>query len=186
MTKDPNEIVVGANGSVYVAPVGSTEPATISAALDAAFIELGYTDEDGVTFSDGKTIEDIRVWQSFYPVRKLVTERESSVSFNLMQWNKTTVPLAFGGGAVTEDAVGEYRYTPPAPETLDERAMIVEWLDGLYTYRLVIPRGTVEDAVETELVRTNAAALPITFGVTGVEGNDAWYLLTDDPELNPA
>lgn len=180
------QTIVGANGAVYVAPTGSTEPASISAALDPAFIELGYINEDGITFTDGKDIADINAWQSFYPIRRVVEGKDSAVSFNLMQWNINTVPLAFGGGTITEDVVGlEFRYTPPAAGTVDERALIVEWVDGTKNYRLVIPVGMVTEDVETQMQKASAGELPITFGVNGADGSDPWYLQTDDPALDP-
>lgn len=183
--KDTNEIVVAANGSIYVAPVGSTEPADILEALDAAFIDLGYVGEDGVTFTDGKTVEPVNVWQLFYSARNIVTEKVSSAAFNLHQWADDTVQFAFGGGTVVQDQAGAYTYTPPSPETIDERAMIIEWVDGSKNYRIIIPRGMITDDVETNLVRTGAAGLPITFGILGQAGTDAWYLQTDDPAFQP-
>ena len=183
---NPDQITVGANGRVYVAPVGTAAPASISAAPSATWDELGYINEDGVTFTDSKTIEPINVWQSFYPARRIMTAKDANAAFALMQWNGDTFPLAFGGGAITEDAAGEYRYTPPAPGAIDERAMIVEWEDGDKSYRLVIPRGMVTDDVETQLVRTEVGELPIVFGVNGDEGVDPWYLQTDDPAFAPA
>lgn len=184
--KETDQIVVGGNGSVFVAPVGSTEPAMISVALDAAFIDLGYVNEDGATFLDGKTIEDINVWQLFYAARKLITAKEASLAFILSQWSETVIPFAFGGGVTVEDTPGEFSYTPPAPGLLDERAMILEWLDGIKNYRLIIPRGLVTENVETNVVKTGNAELPITFSIVGSAAGIPWYLQTDDPALDPA
>lgn len=185
MTKDADQIRVAGNGSIYVAELGTTAPADILAAVGAGWIELGYANEDGVAFTDGKTIESINAWQSFYALRRIMTAKEGTLVFNLLQWNGATVRLAFGGGAVTEDQAGAYRYTPPAPGVVDERAMLIEWVDGDYTYRLIVPRGMVTDDVETNLVKSDASELPITFGVNGQEGVDPWYLQTDDPAFEP-
>jgi hypothetical protein len=123
-------------------------------------------------------------WQEFYPARKLISAREGMVSFNLLQWNRYTVQLAFGGGTVTEGTSGEYTYSPPSPETIDYRSVVIEWQDGAKDYRLVIPKAMVTENVETNLVRTEAAVLPITLSIVGVSGNDPWYLLTDDPSFD--
>lgn len=183
--KDTNEIVVGANGSILVAPVGTTGPTGINDPLDSAFIDLGYVSEDGVTFLDGKTTEPIPVWQLFYPARYIVTEKEASAAFALRQWGDDQVVFAFGGGSVTIDNPGEYRYTPPDPGIIDERAMAIEWVDGTKNYRLIIPRGFVTENVETNLIRTAASDLPITFGVIGEAGVAPWYFQTDDPAFQP-
>jgi hypothetical protein len=183
--KDTNEIVVGANGSVYVAPVGTTGPTKISDPLDSAFIDLGYVSEDGVTFLDGKTVEPINVWQLFYPARRVVTEKEASAAFVLRQWGDDQVVFAFGGGVITIDAAGEYRFTPPDPGIIDERAMAIEWVDGSKDYRLIIPRGMVTENIETNLTKTAASDLPITFGINGESGVAPWYLQTNDPAFQP-
>ena len=181
MSKSTDQIIVGANGTVRVAPVGATEPADISAAWDAAWTDLGYTSEDGVKFRDTKSVESIPVWQLFYPARRVISERDFMVEFALRQFAGSQVEFAFGGGAVTEDAAGKYRYSPPAPEVIDDRALGIEWLDGDYSFRLIVPRGMVSEDVETQLARATAADLPITFGVIGEDGVEPWYLLTDHP-----
>lgn len=181
MTKNPDEIVVGQNGELYTAPAGTTMPTTEVAALDPAFVDLGYTSEDGVTLSDGKTLENIGVWQSFYPGRRLVTAREFNVSTILRQWNKGTVELAFGG-TITDEGGGTFKLTPPAPEDLDLRALVVDWRDGTKTYRLVVPRCIIAETVESQINRSAAADLPITVSVLAEEGDDdPWNIYTDDP-----
>lgn len=186
MGKDVDEIVVGANGTVWVAPVGTAAPADESAAPGAGWVDLGFTSEDGVTLSDAKTFERIPVWQLFYAARIIVTERDLNLSFNLRQWSGVKVKLAFGGGEVTEPTSGKFKYTPPSPADIDERALLLDWSDGTKKYRLVQPRGMVTEAVETNLVRTAAADLPITFGLLGTDGVDPWYLLTNDPAFADA
>jgi len=180
MANDADQIVVAANGTVYAAPVGTTQPVTPTEAPSAAWVDLGYINEDGATFTDTKEIEDITSWQSFYPTRKIVTAKEATVSFALQQWNEQSIPLAFGGGAVTNPSVGVWRYVPPDPETLDERALMIDWTDGDKDYRLIIPKGLVTEAVETQLVRTGSAELPITFSAVPDTDEDPFILLTND------
>lgn len=182
MATDADQILVALNAAVHVAPVGTTLPTDSDSALNAAFIDLGYTTQDGLKFSDQKSIEDIRAHQEFYPVRRIVTERASTVTFELEQWNGDTVRLAFGGGTVTEPTSGEYKYVPPSPETVDERSLVLEWQDGTREYRLVVPRGMVTETVETNLTRTGHAGLPITFSVLGETGVDPWQIYTNDAE----
>jgi len=63
-------------GRVLVAPKGSTVPTDTTTVWDAAWSDLGYTDEKGVTFSkkDSKTV--IKAWQSISPVRYILTDRD--------------------------------------------------------------------------------------------------------------
>lgn len=182
MAKEVDEIVVGANGTVWVADEGTAAPANESAVPGGGWTDLGYISEDGVTATDSKDITDINVWQLLYAARKIVTGRSFEIGFNLRQWNSDNVEFAFGGGEVTDLGSAHYKYTPPAPEFLDERAMMIDWADGDKKYRLVIPKGIVSDDVETQLARANAADLSITFAVVGSDdADDPWYLLTNDP-----
>ena len=187
MSNDAEQIVIGANGRVLSAPVDSVVswPDDIASALDPAFVEAGFTSEDGVTFTDGKTIADVMAWQAFYSVRKIVTEKASKVEFVMRQWNSENVKVAFGGGDIDHSS-GVAVYTPPAPGELDTRAMIVEWTDNGDTYRLVLPRGLVTGEVSAQIMRTNAADLPVSFEVTprgtpvaGDLSTEPWYLITD-------
>lgn len=178
MANDSGDIVVAGNGQVHVAVVGSTAPTDADSALSAAWTHLGLISEDGATFTDSKDIENIGAWQSFYPVRRIVTGRDAMVSFVLRQWNEQTVPFALGGGTIT--GTTDFTYTPPEPEDIDERAMCVTWQDGDRDFRLYIPKGMVTENVETNLTRTSAADLPITFGATPESGNDPYLLFTND------
>lgn len=184
MGNDSDQIVIGANGSIHVAPVGTTVPANIAAVWGTGWEDLGYASPDGVTLTDSKSLNTVDVWQSFYPARRNVTSRDLTAKFVLRQWNRTTVSLGFGGGTFTEDGApgsGHFRYVPPSPETIDDRMLGVEWKDGTKTYRLIIVRGMVTDNVETKIARSDPSDLPITFGILGEDGVDPWYLLTDDP-----
>src|SRR6185503_13529384 len=162
MPNDSSEIVVGANGTVWVAPVGTTLPADIDEALAVDFVDVGFVSENGATFTDSKEITDINAWQSFYPVRRIISSRSSQLAFAIRQWNSDNVKFAFGGGQVTSTANG-FEYTPPDPSELDERALCLEWADDTKNYRLVFPRGLVSENVESTAARTSAMDLPITF-----------------------
>lgn len=181
MPADTDEIVVGGSGTVYVAPVATTAPVDSDSALAGGFVDLGYVTEDGITFTDTKDVSDLNAWQSFYPVRRIITSRASSVSFALEQWNEVTTVFAFGGGTITNLGGGEYKYTPPDADDLDERALVVDWVDGTKNYRLYMPRGIVMEAVETNVTRTDRAVLPITFGAISDGATAPYLLFTDDP-----
>lgn len=180
--KQSDDIVVGANGSILVAPVATALPADVTAAFPAGWVDLGFTDENGAKFTDTKTITDIPVWQLFYAARKIVASRDFQLDFVLRQFDAETVKLGFGGGEIFDDGGGAFHYEPPAPEFIDERAMAIEWLDGTKTYRVIVNRGLVQSNTVTEVVRTKASDVPITFGIIGEDGVVPWIIQTDDPQ----
>ena len=188
MSGDADNIIIGANGSVHVAPVGTALPATIGAALNVAFLDLGFMSEDGVTITDSKSVESVKVWQSLYAVRRFITEKDFALAFVMREWNKISIPLAFGGGSIAETPANSnsFKYTPPAPEDIDERAAVIKWVDGDYNFALVTPRVMVSENVETNIVRTGASDLPLTLMALGQDGTAPWYMLSDHPAWDPA
>lgn len=186
MPSDANQIVVAANGLVSVAAVGTTAPTDPTTTLPAGWVSLGFVSEAGVKFKDEKTIADINGWQSFYPLRKIITAKAATLEFELIQFQLTTIQLAFGGGTFTQTgSPPKFTYHPPSPSSLDSRALCVDWQDGTKNYRLYLPKGLVQDAVETQLVRTDNLGLPIVFAATPVSSSvDAYTLFTDDPSFS--
>jgi len=181
MTLAVDEIVIAGTGRLYVAPEGTTLPTSIDSALDGAFVDLGYLTEDGAKFTDGKTTNDVRPWQSFYPVRVHITEREAMLEFTLMWWNRLTVETSFGGGTWSEPSPGAYRYSPPSPETLAVNAFVLDAVDGDRHYRVTLPRGFVTSNTESTFAKTGPALLPLTITVLANGESDPWNLDTDDP-----
>lgn len=180
MALNPEEIIIGGNHRVHVAPEGTTLPTSISDLLDGAFVDLGYTEQTGVKFTDTKTIGKVLPSQSFYPVRQYVQDREATVEFSLLQWNEESLILAFGGGTVTEPSVGKFRYHPPAPQSIGVSAMVVDIQDGTRNFRITIERGFVTSNTVSTFSRTAAGMLPITFSVLAPLGTDPWTFDTDD------
>lgn len=179
---DATELVVASSGSIHVAPVGTALPTSESAALNAAFVDLGYATEDGVSLSVSPDIAEFMAWQSRQAVRRELTTQEITLSFSLEQWNANSIVLAFGGGEVTTPTAGHYRYDFPAEgDALDERTLVVDWEDGDRNFRIVVARGNVTDAVDTTVTRGQLAVLPIAFkALQPDDGSATAYILSDD------
>lgn len=163
-----SEIVVAKGGAVYFAPKGTTLPANTAPrnTLDGRFLEVGYASEDGVVLNATPDILEIMAWQSGRPVRRDAQTRNYTVSFGLLQWNSENLTLAFGGGSAYTTAAGVTTYEWPADtDALDEVALVVDWEDQGYKHRMVWERGNVTDGVETNLIRTGPATLPVTYSV---------------------
>lgn len=177
-----DETVVAGTGEVYVAPVGTPLPATADAALNAAFIGLGYHSEDGVTVNKNLEITEFRAWQSRHPIRRERETEDFQLSYNLLQWNEETIPLAFGGGEILDLGGGQFRYSPPADgEDLDERTLVCDVDDGPRRVRFVIPRGSITEGAESQFQRTEMATLAVTFkSLEPLDTSDPYYFLFND------
>jgi hypothetical protein len=180
---DADEILVGGATDVFVAPVGTTFPTTISTPADnfPGFMHLGYTTEDGVRPSLTRNVNDIRSAQSFYPVRRVVASLDILVEFDLQQWNSETLLLALGGGTVTEPTNNIFRFTPAAESFIDERALLLRTVDGDKVYLWGFTRTQNSKNFQSSLVRTDAAVLPIGMTVLDPGVSDAFFMITNDP-----
>jgi hypothetical protein len=179
MAQDSTAILVAGSGKLFVAPLGTTLPTDLSTALNAAFIDTGFVSKEGMTLSFAKTKEPVNVWQQFEAVRYVVQESSAQISGVLRQWDQHTIPLAFGGGAITEPTTGIFKYTPAAPEEIDERAIVLEWLVGASKFRLKAPRAQVTEGVETTLARSAPSDLPINLGLIASPGVATFEILSD-------
>ncbi len=179
-----NQILVGANGQIYLNAASTAAPTDISSTPAASWSGLGFVSEAGASISDGKTITDVEVWQAFYPARKLITAREFSISFAMRQWNGFNVKFAFGGGTIASQGGGKWSFTPPAPGTIDERAFLMDWQDGTKNYRLYMARALATANTESTLARTSASDLAITMSALSDGVTSPYVLYTDDPSFN--
>lgn len=179
---DGTETIVSGSGEAYYAAVGTTLPTTADAALNAAFVGLGYHSEDGVTTRMEVAVTDHMAWQSHYPIRRTRDSEAFILEFTLLQWNDVTVPFAYGGGTLVTVSAGQYRYDPPvASDALQEWSLVVDVDDGTRRARFVVPRGSVADNVESQFTRTTMGPLPISFrGLQPATGGATWYPLFND------
>jgi hypothetical protein len=182
MAFDSGDIRVAGNATIHVAPLGTPFP-TVGAPITTPWVDLGYVTEDGITATYGREITEIYAMQAVEPVRIIATRAPKSIAFALMQQGIDQFLLAMGGGTVTNDTVtGFFRYTPPDASVVDEKAMVVEFTDGGYTYRFEYSRVQNREGVETKMVREDATTFPVTMAIlVPADGGPSFEMVTDDP-----
>ncbi len=183
MSLQTDEILIGGTGRLYTAPEGTELPQYLSEALDGDFVDVGYLTDDGAKFTDSKSTNSVRPWQSFYPVRVHITERSAMLEATLLQWNAENMVLAFGGGGFTQPRPNEYRYHPPSPETLAVVALVLDVQDGDRNFRFSVGRAFVTSNTESTFAKSGPALLPITFEILANGESDPWNMDSDDPAL---
>lgn len=145
----PANVRVGP-GILKIAPVGSTEPTDLATAWDAAWVDLGYT-EEGSTFSFDNTFEDVEVAEELDPVAILQTARNIAVSFALAELTADNLQTALNGGTITTSGVAPAEiatFEPPEPGDFTYIALGWESVDTLerWVFRKGLQTGTVEIA----------------------------------------
>lgn len=177
---------VARRGRIYVAPFGTTLPTDIATALNAAFVNVGHTGDDPVTFNPGRTLEAKRSWQRSTPTIYIPGDEDPTVKANLLEWKTATIIAAFGGGEIVDTATGT-RYNPPTDD-IYEMSIVVAWrtLKAGVNCRAVVQRAVSMVSPEVALSRKELTSLPVTFAAMSVDLEDdeaeesaPWYFLTD-------
>lgn len=183
MSQNAQHVVVAGTGAVYVAPEGTALPTDLVTPLPATWVDIGYIGEDGVTFTFSREQEDVMAWQVSTPVRVLVTNEPITVEYELEQFDQEAVLLAFRGGDFA-GTTAPITYTPPDAGASDVRAMVIDAVDGAYTFRFCFPRLQISDDVTLQLVRTDIMRLPLTFNV--LAASEKWSIISDHPGFTVA
>ena len=150
------------DGAVFSAPIGTALPTSTSATLNAAFDDLGYVSEDGVTNSNGLSTEQIKAWGGVTNSNGLSTEQikawggdvvavpqtEKTDTFQLKlieSSNPDVLSIVFGSANVSGSLAAGLAIDVNAKE-LPERSWVIDMiLRGNVAKRVVIPRGKISE-----------------------------------------
>lgn len=153
-------VTVGVTGRVYYAPAGTAVPTSVNGALNAAFKDVGYVTEDGVTTSVSTDTNEIKAWQNGDTVRRVQTAHDYTVSFAMLETNENTLGLFYGnyvaGGA---GANGVVSITGAQPF---RGAFVIDVVDGLDLIRIVVPDGQITEPGDVSYVNGDAVTYPVT------------------------
>lgn len=144
MALNSANVRVAVTGTVSVGPVGTTAPTGGNDALNAAFDDLGYVSEDGVTETRDRTSNSLRAWQNGDRVREVVTEANLSYEFTMVETKQETVELYYGGTVNT--TTGGIPIVPA--KTGGRKAFVIDVVDGDEYIRTYIPEGEVTEVGE--------------------------------------
>lgn len=123
---DPRNIRVGP-GWLYIAALGSTEPADLTTAWANAWTRLGWTDE-GHTFNQETNVEAIEVAEQYEPVMYETTGREMTVAFALAEITARNLQIALNGGTITLSGAGANQIaTFEPPDIGSEIRVMLGW-----------------------------------------------------------
>jgi hypothetical protein len=96
MSFNGSRVVVGA-GTLYVAPLGTLEPASVTGAWPSGWATLGYTDT-GSEFQIAPKVSPVEVEEEYWPIRQAITTYEGSLTFALAEATAQNLLLALNAG----------------------------------------------------------------------------------------
>lgn len=95
-TFNPNQIEVGP-GTLYAAPLGTTEPTAVTGAWPSGWQLIGYTDQ-GSTFTVAPSFAAVTVEESIWPIRNVADTYKATVAFAMSQTTQQNWNLAMNAG----------------------------------------------------------------------------------------
>lgn len=124
----PGSVEIGP-GTLYAAPIGTTEPTAVTGAWGAGWVALGYTDS-GSTVSSQITTDQVTVEEEVDPILNAVTGRVITQTFSLAEQTAKNMLIALNAGVGTPgtgtglvaattgtNADGSIWVEPPVPGT---------------------------------------------------------------------
>lgn len=180
-TGDADQVRVGP-GRLLIAPwtssstVAPTFPTTIAGALDAAFVEVGYTTE-GSELTYSQTSDGVEVAERLRPVKQIVTAVEMTFEFTFAQINAKNLSYATNApSSATTTTANEVTFTWPKSGGTQRVGIIWESDDGLE--RLVLARCFAGGDISIPRRKgADPAAIGVTFTVEeNPSGADAYLI----------
>lgn len=186
MALNADNVRVGLNGNIYLAPIGTTAPTDLDTAWAAGWSDLGYLSEDGVSMEYSTDQTDINAWQSLSPVRKVLTSVDMTLAFTAIELKTATVKLYFPSSTMTDVSGTVHKLDIPSAPSPDERAIGLEWIDGDVKNRLIIPRGEVTERGAITIGRSDAVGLEMTISAYATSAPELASWLSNDPAWSAA
>jgi len=168
-------------GAVYAAPVGTTLPTNATAALDAAFKNLGYVSEDGLKNAYDVEIETVKAWGGD---EVLVTNNGKSDAFTytlLEVLNIDVLKHVYGSANVTGSLSAGIALSVNNSDTEDV-SMVFELVLRGALKRIVVPRAHVTEVGEITYTDGDAVGYETTIACQAdAEGNSHYEYIQTAP-----
>lgn len=149
-------------GAIYRAPLGSKLPTTYSDALDAAFKNLGYVSEDGVTNGNSPSGDKVRAWGGA-TVMNYMEDKPDTFKMKLIEsFNSDVLKTIYNEKNVTVAENGDIDVVATAEEMQQYSFVIDMILKGNRAKRIVIPIASITE-MEEIVYKDNE---PVGYGIT--------------------
>lgn len=174
MTTDAANALVAVTGAAYSAPTGSTLPTDNTTAVDAAFKDLGYVSDKGVTQKINTSTTKITAWQNGDTVREVQTSHDLTYDFAMIETKAETLEAFYGDDNYTAGVGTKYTVKVNGEQGV-RGCWVLEMEDGTETVRVVIPDGQVTS--RGDIVWVNSAVVEYDLTITcypDASGNKAY------------
>lgn len=152
-------------GAIYRAPLGTTLPTDAVSALDAAFKNMGYGSEDGLTNNNTPETENIKAWGGD-TVLTIQSSKDDTFAFTLIEsLNKDTLAAVYRTDNVSGTLAEGITVKANAKEQ-EAASWVIDMLLKNAVKRIVIPEATITEI--SEITYSDSAAIGYGLTLTAV------------------
>lgn len=173
---DATKVSVGkpkVGGAVHWAPLGTTLPTSATESLNAAFSELGYVSEDGLTNNNSPESDTVKAWGGD-TVLSLQTDRPDTWAMTLLEsLNTDVLKTIYGAANVVVDGSGNITVKVTAGDMPAGCWVFDTILKGGRARRIVVPNGTISEL--GEIVYKDDQAIGYNVTITDVPDTNGVY-----------
>lgn len=155
--------------AIYLAPLGSVLPTTISGALDPAFEDIGWIHSDGITEAITGSKSEIRGHQGQRVVRTRIDTPGTQINFHALESKQQTKSLRYIEKS-SSVAAGVRTVTRSAGQKVSARAAVIDIFDFddmTVKERYVIPRLEISPDGDRVFANSDIAGFPFMSEVIG-------------------
>lgn len=166
------------DSTVYAGAVGTTAPTDTSTSLNAAFKDLGFITEDGLTETREQETKD-HYASGGVLIRTTRSKHKRSFKFACLESNQYVFPLVNPGSSQATNT-GTTTRSVVVPEPL-EKAWVLQQADGSYIRRIHIARGEVVEVAEIKASDSEMVMFELTVNVYPSAAGVLYTEITTDP-----
>ncbi len=155
--------------AVYAAPLGTTLPTNATAALNNAFVDLGWVSEDGVTNTISRETTKHKAWGG-ETVKVTQDNYTETVQLTLLESSAEVLGVVYGSDNVTES--GSTITVEHSRLMLEHQSFVIDFIDGDRAGRIVIRDGQVTELGDVMYVHKDLTRYEITIDVFKPENAD--------------
>lgn len=151
----------GVNGGIYWAPVGTTLPTDASTTLAAAFKNVGFVSEDGLTNSKSRETMEVKEWGG-ETVMSEVTSQSETYKWKSIEYLNTDLLKAIFGEANVATSQGAITIAVKSGTYGRGVWAIDTAIAGGRLQRIVIPNGVITEVGDIVYTGNEATGFDIT------------------------
>jgi len=166
ITRSSDLSVIGANGGLWVAPVGTTAPTSPLIQPASPWEPLGAISDDGLVYGFDEDSQEFTPWGLTAPFRSTITKSVRTFQFTLWETARTTamsVMYRIPAADLTPDGTsGLTAYAETASPSVDRRGWWFAVFDGETARGMYVPQAEVSDRSDVTYKNDEISAFEIT------------------------